>query len=68
MSVSCQIDRKVWTFYWSLAGHTPADGRRSCSKKTGAIGRRPFCKDLSRAHPNIRQCVSHIDIMRWATP
>ena len=28
MSLATHIDRTVWTFYWSLAEHTPEDARR----------------------------------------
>jgi hypothetical protein len=64
MSLKSQIDRSVWTFYWALANQTPADGRRLLLEKDWMYWREAILHDLSRAHPNIRECVSRIDIMR----
>ena len=56
--------RTVWTFYWSLAEYAPADGRRLLLEKDWNYWKEAILNDLSRAHPDIRQCVSHIDVMR----
>lgn len=64
MSVSSQTDRTVWTFYWALAEYAPADGRRLLLEKDWSFWKEAVLRDLERAHPNIRQCVCHIDIMR----
>jgi phytoene dehydrogenase-like protein len=64
MSISSQTDRTVWTFYWSLAEYAPAEGRRLLLEKDWSFWKEAILLDLERAHPNIRQCVSHIDIMR----
>jgi glycine/D-amino acid oxidase-like deaminating enzyme len=54
----------VWTFYWALA-HGPAARNRKLLLSTGwAWWRDAILADLARAHPDIRQCVSRIDIMR----
>jgi len=57
-------ERAVWTYYWSLAQNTPADGRRALLGLTwrGCVER--ILADLERAHPDIRDCVSRIDVMR----
>jgi len=64
MSLKSQIDRSVWTFYWALADKPPAEGRRLLLERDWMYWREAILHDLSRAHPNIRDCVSRIDIMR----
>lgn len=64
MSLQSRIDRTVWTFYWALATGSPADNRRLLLSKDWNYWKEAILNDLSRAHPDIRQCVSHIDIMR----
>jgi len=64
MGVSSQTDRTVWTFYWALAEYAPAEGRRLLLGKDWSFWKEAILSDLERAHANIRQCVSHIDIMR----
>jgi hypothetical protein len=64
MSLRSQIDRTVWTFYWALAHKPPAEMRKLLLEKDWMYWREAILHDLSRAHPNIRDCVSRIDIMR----
>ena len=64
MSLASHIDRTVWTFYWSLAEHSPADARQLLLTKDWSYWKEAILNDLARAHPDIRQCVTHIDIMR----
>jgi NAD(P)-binding Rossmann-like domain len=64
MSLATHVDRTVWTFYWSLAEHTPEDGRRLLLARDWNYWKEAILNDLARAHPEIRQCVAHIDIMR----
>jgi hypothetical protein len=64
MSLNSQIDRTVWTFYWALAHKPPEEMRRLMLEKDWAYWRDAILHDLSRAHPNIRDCVSRIDVMR----
>jgi hypothetical protein len=64
MSLKSQIDRTVWTFYWALAHKPPAEMRKLLLEKDWMYWREAILHDLSRAHPNIRECVSRIDIMR----
>jgi hypothetical protein len=54
----------VWTFYWSLADRPPAEARRLLLEKDWSYWREAILNDLSRAHPDIRDCVSRIDVMR----
>jgi len=64
MSLASHIDRTVWTFYWSLAEHTPLAARQLLLAKDWNYWKEAILNDLARAHPDIRQCVTHIDIMR----
>ena len=64
MSLNSQIDRSVWTFYWALAHQPPAQARQLLLEKDWTWWREAILNDLSRAHKNIRDCVSRIDVMR----
>jgi hypothetical protein len=64
MSLSSHIERSVWTFYWSLAEGSPAAMRAMLLEKDWAWWREAILDDLARAHPDIRDCVSRIDVMR----
>jgi glycine/D-amino acid oxidase-like deaminating enzyme len=63
-SLRTHIERTVWTFYWSLAEGSPAANRRLLLDKDWAWWRDAILSDLSRAHPDIRSCVSRLDVMR----
>lgn len=65
MSLKSHIDRTVWTFYWSLADRPPAEARALLLEKDWSYWRDAILHDLSRAHPDIRNVVSRIDIMRF---
>jgi protoporphyrinogen oxidase len=58
------VDRTVWTFYWALAQGTPEENRRFLLEKDWSYWKEAILHDLERAHPDIRQCVSRIDILR----
>ncbi len=64
MSLATHVERTVWTFYWSLAEHTPAESRALLLAKDWNYWKEAILNDLARAHSDIRQCVSHLDIMR----
>jgi hypothetical protein len=63
-SLSSRVDRTVWTYYWSLAEATPAQSLRFLLEKDWNYWKEAILNDLGRAHPDIRGCVSRIDIMR----
>ncbi len=63
-SLRTHIDRSVWTFYWALAQGSPADNRRLLLQKDWNYWKEAILADLERAHPDIRQCVSRLDILR----
>lgn len=64
MSVASRQERWVWTYYWSLAERSPRDARAFLLAKDWSYWKEAILSDLSRAHPDIRSCVSRIDIMR----
>jgi protoporphyrinogen oxidase len=64
MSLATHIEKTVWTFYWSLAEYTPRQARELLLAKDWNYWKEAILNDLAKAHPDIRQCVSHMDIMR----
>jgi hypothetical protein len=58
------VDRTVWTFYWALAEGSASQNRRLLLKSDWSYWKEAILHDLERVHPDIRQCVSRIDIMR----
>ena len=63
-SLRTHIDRTVWTFYWALAEGSPSENRALLLAKDWNYWKEAILTDLERAHPDIRQCVSRIDILR----
>jgi glycine/D-amino acid oxidase-like deaminating enzyme len=58
------VDRTVWTFYWALAQGSPAENRKLLLAKDWAYWKEAILRDLEQVHPDIRDCVSRIDVMR----
>jgi hypothetical protein len=58
------MDRAVWTYYWSLADRSPEDGRRALLGLSWRDCVETILTDLERAHPDIHDCVSRVDVMR----
>jgi glycine/D-amino acid oxidase-like deaminating enzyme len=54
----------VWTYYNALAGLEPAYARRTLLAARWDDWVERIMKELEPAHPNIRQCVAHVDIFR----
>jgi glycine/D-amino acid oxidase-like deaminating enzyme len=54
----------VWTFYWALSEGTPAAMRSQLLSRDWAYWRDAILHDLERMHPDIRDCVTRIDVMR----
>jgi len=63
-SLRTRQERTVWTYYWALADGTPRDNRRLLAERPWSYWTEAILQDLERAHRDIRQCVSRIDIMR----
>jgi hypothetical protein len=64
MSLRSHVDETVRTYYWSLAEHLPEEGRRLLMRRSWREWKEIIFQDLERAHPDIRQCVTRIDMMR----
>jgi glycine/D-amino acid oxidase-like deaminating enzyme len=54
----------VWTFYWALADGSPIEMRNMLIARDWAFWRDAILRDLERMHPDIRDCVVRIDVMR----
>jgi hypothetical protein len=63
-SLRTHVERRVWTYYWSLADATPEAGRRALLALSWPACVERILADLERAHPDIRECVSRVDVMR----
>jgi glycine/D-amino acid oxidase-like deaminating enzyme len=63
-SLRSREDRTVWTYYWALADQEPAAGRQLLQGRSWNEWAQIILADLGKAHPDIRECVSRIDIMR----
>lgn len=59
------IDRTVWTYYWALADGRPTDVRKQLLARDWNYWKEAVLSDLERAHPDLRECVSRVDIMRF---
>ena len=66
MLLQSKVERTVWTYYWALAHASPAQSRKELLERDWNYWKEAILRDLERAHPDIRQCVSRIDIMRMA--
>jgi glycine/D-amino acid oxidase-like deaminating enzyme len=64
-NVARQQPRTVWTYYWAMAVDPPVLNRRLLLERQDWNW---WCDailaDLERAHPDIRQCVTRVDIFR----
>ncbi len=63
-TVRSHVDRTVWTYYWALAEGTPSEKRKLLLERDWTQWKEAILNDLARAHPDIRACVSRIDVMR----
>lgn len=63
-SLASRADRTVWTFYWALAHESPSSARNRLLKDDWRTWTDRILGDLALAHPDIRDCVSRVDIMR----
>jgi glycine/D-amino acid oxidase-like deaminating enzyme len=63
-SLNTHNDRTVWTFYWALAEGPPSQNRQLLLTREWNYWKEAILHDLERVHPEIRKCVSRVDIMR----
>ncbi len=59
------VPKTVWTYYWALASQPASEARRWLLAQTWEALRDRILDDLARAHPDIRACVSRVDVMRF---
>lgn len=64
MSLRTRIDRSVWTWYHALADGDPARNRAMMLGAGWSYFAEYILRDLERAHRDIRECVSRIDVLR----
>ena len=57
-------ERTVWTYYHAFAELTPQEARQELVRRDWAYWRDHILNDLGRAHRDIQDCVSHIDVLR----
>ena len=63
-SLRTHVPQTVWTYYWALADEAPRAARQwLLAQPWDGLATR-ILDDLSRAHPDIRDCVSRLDICR----
>ena len=62
--VRARIDKTVWTYYYALSGRAPVEARRELLASDWGSWKERILTDLGRAHKDIRECVSHIDMFR----
>jgi len=58
------IPRTVWTYYWALDRGTPRQNRIWLLTQNWQTLRDRVLDDLSRAHPDVRDCATRVDICR----
>jgi glycine/D-amino acid oxidase-like deaminating enzyme len=63
-SLRSRPGRTVWTFYWALSDGSPSENRQLLLNRDWNYWKEAILHDLERVHPDIRACVSRIDIMR----
>jgi len=63
-SLRSHVDRTVWTFYWALSEGISSANRQLLLNRDWSYWKDAILHDLERVHPDIRSCVSRIDIMR----
>ena len=54
----------VWTYYRAMSGQTPQAARHSLLNTSWSDRKEEVLADLEQAHPDIRDCVQRLDIMR----
>jgi len=57
-------ERTVWTWYWALAEGAPSRNREWMLAQDWVYWKDVILEDIAKAHPDIRECVSRIDIWR----
>jgi hypothetical protein len=64
-SLATEMPRTIWTYYWALAEGSPHANRLWLQEQTWEALAARILTDLRRAHTDIDDCVSRVDIMRF---
>ena len=64
-TLQSRVESTVWTFYWALAEGPPTANRQFLLDKDWNYWKEAILRDLERIYPDIRACVSRIDVMRF---
>jgi glycine/D-amino acid oxidase-like deaminating enzyme len=64
MTLRRHVEGSVWTWYHALATGQPAMVRRMLLARPWHYWKEFILDDLARAHPDIRDCVTRIDVLR----
>lgn len=54
----------VWTYYRALAGQSPRAARYALLSASWSERKEEVLEDLEKAHPDLRDCVARLDVMR----
>ena len=63
-NLASRVEKSVWTYYHALCGEPPVEARKKLLASDWGVWKERILADLERAHPDIRQCVSRVDIFR----
>ena len=63
-SVAMHREQSVWTWYYAVAEKSPDAARRMLLEQPWEYWRDAALADLAKAHPDIADCVSRIDVFR----
>lgn len=63
-SLATQPVPSVWTYYWALADGPAAEERHRLQRLDWRACAEAILADLERAHPDIRDCVRRVDVLR----
>lgn len=63
--LSRQGPENVWTWYHAVSDRPAATARQWMASQPWSAWRDQILADLSRAHPDIADCVTRIDVRRW---
>ena len=63
-TASASATPSVWTYYHAMAQAEPRDARASLLEMSWEERKEEVLTDLEQAHPDIRDCVTQVDIMR----
>jgi protoporphyrinogen oxidase len=55
----------VWTWYYPLCDPLPSEDRERLLAATWEQWAEVILKDLNPAHPNLRECLSKLDVLIW---